>query len=97
MLGVVAITHTERVLLLFNDMLIVAKKQKEEKKREERKRADSRQRLPPSLGPQGLGSDNSTYIIKETEPLSQCKTVAPINDGTHNALDVMRTHHTDKC
>jgi hypothetical protein len=72
------------VLLLFNDMFIVAKKQKEEKKREERRRADSRQsRLPPSLGPQGLGSDSSTYVIKETEPLAQCKTVAPINDGTY--------------
>lgn len=82
-------TNQERVLLLFNDMFIVAKKQKEEKKREERRRADSRQsRLPPSLGPQGLGSDSSTYVIKETEPLAQCKTVAPINDGGKPALAI---------
>jgi hypothetical protein len=87
------VVRTERVLLLFNDMIIVAKRQKEEKKREERKRADTRQRLPPSLGPQGLGSDNSTYIIKEVEPLSQCKAVVPITDGTPpHARTHARTH-----
>jgi hypothetical protein len=64
--------------MVFNDLVIIAKKQKDERKL---KRVDSK-RVISSLCPPGSSMDSEcSYIVKENEPLSQCKTISPINDG----------------